>query len=151
MELVILIGIQASGKSSFCKERLFDTHIRLNLDMLKTRHREQLLFQACLEAKQRVVIDNTNSTARDRAKYIKAAKRAGFRITGYYFRSVLEECLKRNERRTDQKIIPFKGILATYNKLELPKASEGFDELFYVRLRRPRKFEVCPFSENLMK
>jgi len=107
--LVILIGIQASGKSCFCKERLFDTHIRLNLDMLKTRHREQILFQACLEAKQRVVIDNTNPTARDRAKYIKAAKRAGFRITGYYFRSVLEECLERNEQRADQKVIPFKG------------------------------------------
>jgi predicted kinase len=39
MQLVILIGIQGSGKSSFFKERFVDTHIRINLDMLKTRRR----------------------------------------------------------------------------------------------------------------
>ncbi|MEQ9548531.1 MAG: hypothetical protein RIM23_02765 [Coleofasciculus sp. G3-WIS-01] len=44
MEAVILIGIQASGKSSFCRDRLYNTHIRINLDMLKTRHREAILY-----------------------------------------------------------------------------------------------------------
>jgi predicted kinase len=43
MEAVILIGIQGSGKSTFCRERFFNTHIRINLDMLKTRHRERYL------------------------------------------------------------------------------------------------------------
>ena len=52
MELVLFMGIQATGKSTFFRERFFDTHLRMNLDMLKTRHRESLLFAACLEAKQ---------------------------------------------------------------------------------------------------
>jgi hypothetical protein len=50
MEAVIFIGLQAAGKSSFYLDRFFNTHIRINLDMLKTRHREQLIFQACLLA-----------------------------------------------------------------------------------------------------
>lgn len=66
MEVVIFVGLQASGKSSFYREKFIDTHIRLNLDLLKTRHREQILFDACLKAKQPVAIDNTNPTISDR-------------------------------------------------------------------------------------
>ena len=69
MEAIIFIGLQAAGKSSFYRLRFIDSHIRLNLDMLRTRHREQLLFRACLEAKQPVVIDNTNPGKLDREIY----------------------------------------------------------------------------------
>jgi predicted kinase len=34
METVILIGIQGSGKSTFYRERFFDTLVRINLDLL---------------------------------------------------------------------------------------------------------------------
>jgi predicted kinase len=84
MELVIFIGIQATGKSSFYRDRFFRTHIRVNLDMLKTRHREQIIFQACLEGKQSLVIDNTNPTIQDHDRYISIAKEHNFRIIGYY-------------------------------------------------------------------
>ena len=40
MEMVLFVGIQATGKSSFYLERFFRTHVRINLDMLKTHHRE---------------------------------------------------------------------------------------------------------------
>ena len=63
MQLLLFCGVQASGKSSYYKAHFADTHIRLNLDMLRTRHREALLFHACLQAKQPCVIDNTNPTA----------------------------------------------------------------------------------------
>ena len=52
MEAVILCGIQGSGKSTFCRERLFHTHVRINMDMLQSRHRETILLTACLNAKQ---------------------------------------------------------------------------------------------------
>ena len=134
MELVLFTGLQASGKSSFYKERFFRTHIRINLDMLKTRHRERVLFAACLEAKQPMVVDNTNPTAQARAIYIAKAKEAGFRVAGYYFGSRASECLERNALRPDVERVPDKGLLATAKCLELPKVVEGFDELFYVKL-----------------
>lgn len=38
MEAIVFVGIQAAGKTSFYRERFFRTHIRLSLDMLRTRH-----------------------------------------------------------------------------------------------------------------
>jgi len=49
MEMVLFIGIQASGKTSFYRERFFRTHVRVNLDMLKTRGREELLINASVQ------------------------------------------------------------------------------------------------------
>ena len=134
MEAVILIGLQAAGKSSFYRQVFIDSHIRLNLDMLKTRHREQLLFEACLAAKQPVVIDNTNPRKEDRQKYIAIAKESKFEVTGYYFQSELADCKQRNEQRQGKAKIPLVGLLDTYKKLELPSYTERFDRLFYVRL-----------------
>jgi len=134
MNAVIFIGLQASGKSSFFLEKFYATHFRLNLDMLKTRHREAILLNACIDAKQAVVIDNTNPTRKERIKYINAFKKGQFHITGYYFQSQLNECIMRNSKRKGKNKIPIVGIKATYNKLEKPSFQEGFYQLFYVSL-----------------
>lgn len=133
METIIFIGAQASGKSTFYQQRFRDSHVRINLDMLKTRNREAILFEACLRALQPVVVDNTNPTAEDRQRYIGPAKQAGFRVVGYYFSSRIQELLQRNSQRPEGSRIPEKGILGTYGRLERPALREGFDELFYVK------------------
>src|SRR5512133_3375599 len=114
MEAVIFIGIPATGKSTFYKERFFDTHVRINLDMLKTRHRETILLEACLRAQQPFVVDNTNILVRERARYIELAKAAGFRVSAYYFQSHLGEALQRNALRTGKANIPKPGVIAKY-------------------------------------
>ena len=131
-QAVVFIGLQASGKSSFYKERFFSTHVRISLDLLRTRNRERRLLTMCLETQQPFVIDNTNPTRVERAKYIDAARAAKFSVVGFYFRSKAEECLVRNQLRTDR--VPDVGILSTAKKLELPTLEEGFDALKYVRL-----------------
>ena len=80
MEAIIFCGIQGSGKSTFYLRHFYPTHVRLNLDMLHTRHREAILLHACLAAQQPFVIDNTNATIAKRARYISLAKAAGFRV-----------------------------------------------------------------------
>ena len=101
MEVIIFMGIQGSGKSTFYRERFIDTHIRINLDMLKTRHREQYLVNACIVAKQAFVVDNTNPTKADRCRYIQPAKAAGLKIIGYYFQPQVEACQQRNVNRPE--------------------------------------------------
>ena len=133
MEAIIFVGIQGAGKSTFYRDRFFNTHIRINLDMLKTRHREQIFLQACLEAKQAFVVDNTNPTIKERSRYIFPAKEKGFRVVGYYFQFSLEECKKRNSQRSSEQIVPIVGLLATYKKLTLPTWKEGFDALYSVK------------------
>ncbi len=134
MEAIVLCGIQATGKSTFCKERLFRSHLRLSLDMLRTRHREDVLLQACIDAKQPFVIDNTNPTRAERERYITMARGAGFRVIGYYFESRVSDAVVRNSQRPTQEQIPEVGIKGTSARLELPAMREGFDSLFYVRM-----------------
>jgi predicted kinase len=149
MEALIFIGIQGCGKSSFFKERFVDTHVRINLDMLRTRHREAVLLEACLRAKQPFVVDNTSPTREDRQRYIAPAKAAGFRVAGYYFQSKVEDCKRRNEQRPDHKVVPLRGLLATYNKLELPTLDEGFDALHYVSMSPEGVFMIQEWSDEV--
>src|SRR5437868_875826 len=99
MEALIFIGIQGSGKSYFYAQRFFNSHVRISLDLLKTRNREARMMQLCLETRQPFVIDNTNPKIRDRADYIRMAKEKGFRVVGYFFEPNIPETLKRNEAR----------------------------------------------------
>ncbi|HEX6750077.1 MAG TPA: AAA family ATPase [Longimicrobium sp.] len=133
-EAVIFTGVQASGKSTFYRERFFETHVRINMDMLKTRRRETLLLEACLRAQQPFVVDNTNVLAAERARYIAAARAAGFTVTGYFFRVTTREAIARNRARTGKAVVPVPGILGTYKRLEEPRWDEGYDALYAVTL-----------------
>lgn len=145
MEAVIFVGIQGAGKSTFCKERFYDSHVRINLDMLRTRRRETLLFEACLEAKQKLVLDNTNLTREEREKYIVRAKDFGFKIVGYYFQTKIEKAIERNNRREGKAKIPEKGLRGALKKLQVPIYEEGFDKLFRVWINDENQFVVEEF------
>jgi len=133
MECVIFIGIQASGKSTFYKEKFFKTHIRINLDMLKTRNREDIYLAASIKAKQSFVVDNTNPTTDDRNKYIRIAKANKYKVIGYFFQPDYELSHARNERRSGKEKVNVIGIKSTLKKLQRPTYAEGFDELYVVR------------------
>jgi predicted ABC-type ATPase len=147
VEAVILVGIQASGKSTFFQRRFFDTHVRINLDMLKTRGREDVLLRACVAARQPFVVDNTNATAEHRARYLSLARAAGFRVTGYYFRTETRAAIARNRARAAAggRNVPIPGLLGTYKRLEEPSFEEGFDALFAVTIDAAGEFVVEPF------
>ncbi len=130
---ILFTGIQASGKTTFY-HRYFSDLTHVNLDTLHTRNRERLLLEACLASGASFVVDNTNPLRSDRARYILPARAHGYRILGYYFRSSITECKKRNELRTGSARLPSVALAATHRVLELPSWDEGFDELYHVRI-----------------
>ena len=142
MQAVIFCGIQATGKSTFYKTHFFDTHVRISLDLLRTRHRERVFLQSCLQTRQRFVVDNTNPTVSERQVYIQVAKAAGYEVIGYYFESKADEAVRRNKERTGKEYIPEKGIYGTRKRLQIPAFAEGFDALFYVRIEEPAGFYI---------
>lgn len=144
--LIVLMGLQASGKTSFFERHLKDRgYVHINLDTQKTRNRELLEVTRCLESGLSYVIDNTNPTKEDRRRYIEPAKDKGYHLVGYFMQSKLADCLERNNRRERQ--VPKKGILATFNKIEMPSLDEGFDELNFVSIE-DGEFRISKWIEN---
>ena len=148
MEAVIFIGLQASGKSSFYKEKFFNSHVRVSMDLLNTRNREKKLLKFCMDTEAKLVVDNTNPLKADRTKYISLLKEAGYKLIGYYFSSSIKDCLERNSKRIENEVVPEKGVLATYSKMELPSLDEGYDQLFFVSLGKG-SFQVSEWEDEI--
>jgi predicted kinase len=150
LQCVIFIGIQASGKSTFFKENFFATHMRINLDMLKTRNRENIYLDASIKAVQPFVIDNTNPTVESRKKYISLARANRFEVIGYYFEPNYEQSIRRNETRSGKAKIPDIGIKSVLAQLEPPTYEEGFDKLYRV-YAEDGEFVVNEFDNPVAK
>jgi len=133
----IFVGLQASGKTSFYKKYLSDRYLSLSLDMLKTRHREDILLIACLSSKTNFVIDNTNPTIKDRKRYINIVKNHRFKyyIECYYFNCSLEECIERNSSRTKIPKVPEIALKYVNKNLQIPTYDEGFDTIFDIHIK----------------
>jgi predicted kinase len=145
VELVVFVGLQASGKSTFFRERFAETHQHVSKDLFpnnrnKNRRQEHLL-RAALSAGRSVVVDNTNPTLEDRRVLIGLGGEYGARIVGYFFEASVSECIRRNEVREGKARVPNVAIYATAKKLVAPSIEEGFDELLRVRLN-DSAFEV---------
>ena len=119
--LIVLMGLQASGKTTFFEQFLKDKgYVHINLDTLKTRHREILEITICLDRGLCYATDNTNPTKEDRRRYIGPAKDKGYHIVGYFMQSRLASCLERNGRRDRQ--VPKKGITNPSKPMPLTSA-----------------------------
>ena len=145
-QAVILMGIQASGKSTFYQQILQQTHAHISLDVLRTRGREQRALTQCLAEGKSFIIDNTNPTKEDRQRYIPIAKQHGYHVIGIFFQSIVKDCIRRNERR-NKGIMP-KAIACTSNKLEMPSRTEGFDEIFFAKMNNDNGFDIEPWIEK---
>jgi predicted kinase len=138
LELVIFIGLQASGKSTFFRGRFAATHELISKDLFPNNRnrnrRQEELIEAALSAGRPVVVDNTNPTVEDRRTLVRQGREHGAKIVGYYFESTARECIERNRLRAGKAKVPDVAIYAAAKKLVDPSYSECFDELFRVRL-----------------
>ena len=102
-ELVLFVGLQGAGKSSFYRARFAASHDLVSKDRFpNNRHparRQRRLIEEALAAGRSVAVDNTNATAEDRATLIALARAFGAAVVGYYFESRVADCLERNRRR----------------------------------------------------
>ena len=147
-EIIMFIGIPATGKSTFYQQRFSDTHLRINRDMLKTAVRTRSLFDWCLERGQSCVLDNTNTTRDVRRPWIAAATERNIPVIGYFFQSCLQAALERNSRRQGTARIRDAGVWHHHARLELPCIEEGFASLHFVKLAGDG-FEVHPWLNEI--
>ena len=152
MDLVILIGLQGSGKTTFYRAHFAATHEHVSKDRLrhnkKPSRRQAQLIDDALRAGRSVVVDNTNPTVADRAPLIALGRAHGARISGYYFEPSVSGSLERNREREGRARVPDVAVYVTRKKLTPPSYAEGFDMLCVVRIAGHGAFEVHQWIDN---
>lgn len=152
MELIILMGLQASGKSTFYRLHFATTHAHVSKDLFRNNKRpdgrQMHLVEEALKAGQSVVIDNTNPTPEVREPLIRLAHAYGAEVIGYYFESETRSSIERNKTRSGKARVPDVAIYVTAKKLVRPTYTEGFDRLYYVRIGGNSGFEVGEWMQN---
>ena len=132
-ELVVMVGGQASGKSTWVARHLAGTHAVVSKDhwpnARRREARQQRLVEQLLADRERVVVDNTNPTPDDRAPLIAAARRAGVPVRAVWLDTPLPVCLERNQARQGRARVPLVGMLSTHRRLVPPDPAEGFDRV----------------------
>src|SRR5438552_6451239 len=81
MEIIIFIGLQGSGKSTFYQTHFAQTHVLISKDLFPNnknplRRQQQLIVEA-LQAGHSVVIDNTNASRENRTELIEIGHEYG--------------------------------------------------------------------------
>jgi len=152
MELVIMIGLQASGKTTLARSRFGQAYCYVSKDLLKNNsrpaRRQRQLIEEALHQGLSVVVDNTNPTIEERRELIDLGRLYNAEITGYFFAVHLKQCLERNRAREGKARVPDIAIFATLKKLTRPSYAEGFTKLFYVYNKGDQDFEVSDWQEE---
>ncbi|MGY1915425.1 AAA family ATPase [Blastococcus sp. SYSU DS0973] len=132
-ELVVLAGLQGSGKSTWTARTLAGTHTVVSKDHwpnARRREARQLRVVADLLAEGRdVVVDNTNPSPDERAPLIALARKAGVPVRAVWIDTPLEVCLARNAAREGRAKVPLAGLLGTRARFVPPSTAEGFDRV----------------------
>lgn len=146
VEMVILMGLQASGKTTFWKSRFSETHVVVSKDALRNNRRpgrrQAVLIRGALSEGRSVLVDNTNPRVEDRAELIRMAREYGASVHGYYLRSTVAESLARNAAREGRARVPDVGVYSTAKVFERPSWAEGFDALYEVTMAADHHFVV---------
>ncbi len=129
MEVVIFIGLQASGKSTFYRTHFASTHVLVSVDLLRNKHRprrtQMRLIGESLKEGRSVVVDNTNPAVEGRAEIIGLAKTHGATVIGCYFDSPFADCLARNNGRSGTARVPDVAIQIAQQRMRPPTIRGG--------------------------
>jgi aryl-alcohol dehydrogenase-like predicted oxidoreductase len=158
-EVVLVIGLPASGKSTLAEELVKDGYARLNRDERGGRLPGLVpaLDELLASGRTRVVLDNTYATRKSRAAVVEAASARGVPVRCVWLDTRVEDAqvnaVRRMLERHGRLLEPDEmrqaskddagtfgpSVLFRYQRdLEPPDAGEGFSSIEVVPFRRSR-------------
>jgi predicted kinase len=146
-DLAVLVGLQASGKSTFYAQRLSGRYALVSKDLFprsarNKQSRQMRLVAEHLGAGRSVAVDNTNPSPKEWGPLVEAAHAHGATATAYWFPPDAAGSLRRNAAREGRERVPDVGVLATLRQLCEPSRADGFDAVHEVRFDGRGGFEV---------
>jgi predicted kinase len=136
-ELVVMVGLQGSGKSTWVADHLTGTHMVVSKDHWpNARHREarqRRVVAGLLAEGASVVVDNTGPSPAERVALVELAVAAGVPARAVFVDTPLAVCRQRNDARTGRARVPDVGLFATAARLAPPTTAEGFTAVDVVR------------------
>jgi predicted kinase len=147
-----MIGLQASGKTTFCRQVLAADHVVVSKDAFpNARHRQRrqlrLISDALAEGRS-VAVDNTNPSPQEWQPLIDVARANGAAPVGYWFPPDLAATRQRNAIREGRARVPDVGLYATLKQLRRPTRTDGFDRLYLVGFDGEGGFDVRSIDEE---
>ncbi len=148
MDLVVLCGLQGSGKSTFFYARFAATHAHVSRDLFPSardpRARQRAIVEEAARAGRSVVVDDTNARREDRAALVALARDLCMRPVLYWFPPDVRASLARNAGRAGKARVPPVAVFATARRLVEPERSEGFEATYEVHAGPGGAFVVRP-------
>ncbi|MFF3904614.1 AAA family ATPase [Streptomyces sp. NPDC001848] len=147
LDMAVLVGLQASGKSTFYVQRLSGRYELVSKDRFPRRsrnkqRRQMRQVQEALAAGRPLAVDNTNPSPQEWGPLVEVGHAHGATVTAYWFPPDLTGSLARNATRADRERVPDIGVFATLKRLRRPSPADGFDAVLEVRFDGRGGFEV---------
>lgn len=140
-ELIIFVGLQGAGKTTYYHERFAATHVHVSKDLMRSARekegRQRAQIEEALKEGRSVVVDNTNPTVYDRSSLIALGRAHGARVIAYYFEAPVRMAVARNQQREGKARVPNVAIFTTQKRLVPPSIEEGFDEVVIIAPPQP--------------
>lgn len=152
-KFIMMIGLPASGKSTYIEENYKDFTIISRDDLLMEMTKADSYDEAwqlglkiskdidkklsekledALEQEQNIVVDMTNLTEKARSKRLSVVPK-GYKKVAVVVQTKIDNIMHRNkERSKNGKTIPQSALSSMIDRFQMPKKSEGFDEVIRV-------------------
>lgn len=148
--VVLLVGAQGSGKTTWCREHLSD-YFRISQDEQGHKRHLELYEEALQRGELRIVIDRINGQKYQRQRYLEPAKHHGYTTRIVWLNPPRSLCLERCKAREDHPTLTAdkaeRAISLYFNTLQTPTRAEA-DSLDIVG-QPPRYVPVQDIREEI--
>jgi D-glycero-D-manno-heptose 1,7-bisphosphate phosphatase len=160
MEIVMMCGLPASGKSSIVEDYKSRGYKKLSRDVVggsSSGAFTDSLKNLIRQKTEKIILDNTHPTKESREPFILLGKNAGYRMVCVHLTTKIEDAMVNAVGRMvqrhgklfttaddyakskDPNMFPIATLYSMKKKFEEPTASEGFDEIKTIKFTRTPK------------
>lgn len=136
-EMILMIGVQGAGKSTFCRNHLVPHgYEQVGNDKYKSFNNCRQIIEKVIAAGKSVVIDNTNPNQENRRPFIEIAKKYGLPVRCILLSTSFEHAQHNMKFRFFNDVnappVPELAVNLFKHRYKPPELSEGFESILKI-------------------